>query len=211
MNDILNPGKILLFQIKYFAKCYNLITRTLAPQPSTYFLNQIQNHLESINDEGHQQLDMLMRQKKRQSSLSWTEGYLESLSRNPVLNIRSNKVIGSTESERSRFNVIDAQPDDSISKATHSSPNLVGSDNERSRIEIQDKRKSKCRSRKSEAGPVSNLDFTFFDNLLNKELITMAPVFTKSVMCLCKVCCLLTSCSTCKTRLERCSTSFCSL
>ncbi|CAH8465235.1 unnamed protein product [Schistosoma guineensis] len=187
VNDILNPGKILLFQIKYFAKCYNLITRTLAPQPSTYFLNQIQNHLESINDEGHQQLDMLMRQKKRQSSLSWTEGYLESLSRNPVLNIGSNKVIGSTESERSRFNVIDAQPDDSISKATHSSPNLVGSDSERSRIEIQDKRKSKCRSRKSEAGPVSNLDFTFFDNLLNKELITMAPVFTKSVMCLCKL------------------------
>ncbi|CAH8474996.1 unnamed protein product [Schistosoma rodhaini] len=185
VDDILNPGKILLFQIKYFAKCYNLITRTLAPQPSTSFLNQIQDHLESINDKDHQELEILMRQKKRQSSLSWTEGYLESLSRNPVLNVGRNKVIGSTESERSRFNVIDALPDDS--KAIQSSPNLVGSDSERSRIEIQDKRKSKRRSRKSEAGPVSNLDFTFFDNLLNKELITMAPVFAKSVMCLCKL------------------------
>uniref|UniRef100_A0A5K4F545 Phorbol-ester/DAG-type domain-containing protein n=1 Tax=Schistosoma mansoni TaxID=6183 RepID=A0A5K4F545_SCHMA len=185
VDDILNPGKILLFQIKYFAKCYNLITRTLAPQPSTSFLNQIQDHLESINDKDHQELEILMRQKKRQSSLSWTEGYLESLSRNPVLNVGRNRVIGSTESERSRFNVIDALPDDS--KAIQSSPNLVGSDSERSRIEIQDKRKSKRRSRKSEAGPVSNLDFTFFDNLLNKELITMAPVFAKSVMCLCKL------------------------
>ncbi|CAH8440520.1 unnamed protein product [Schistosoma turkestanicum] len=187
VEDILNPGKILLFQIKYFAKCFNLITRTLAPQASSSFPNQMQNHLEFINDESNQEFEMSLWQKKRQSSLSWTEGYLESLSRNPVLNVDSNEVTCSTGSERSQFDVVNSPSKDSNSKAAHSSPNLVGSDSERGRIEIQDKRKSKRRSRQSEAGPVSNSDFTFFDNLLNKELITMAPVFAKSVMCLCKL------------------------
>ncbi|KAH8851251.1 Protein kinase c eta type [Schistosoma japonicum] len=187
-EDILNPGKMLLFQIKYFAKCFSLITRTLAPQSPSSILNQIQSHLESLNDEDQQQLDVVMRQKKRQSSLSWTEGYLESLSRNPILNVGNNETVSSVTPERCQSNTTDLQPDnDFVSKVTHSSPNLFGSDSERSRIDVQDRRKSKRRSRRSEAGPLSGSDFNFFNNLLNKELITMAPVFAKSVMCLCKL------------------------
>nr|CAH8830779.1 unnamed protein product [Trichobilharzia regenti] len=202
VEDISNPGKILLFQIKYFAKCFTLITRTLAPQTSSSLLDQIKNQIESVNNEDYQQFEALIRQKKRQSSLSWTEGYLDSLSRSPVLFNENNTVTSVLTSSSSAsssssskvppaYYATDSQTDNPVVKvttpSTHSSPNLFTSDNERNRIEVQDRRKSKRRSIKSETSPVLTSNFTFLDHLLDKELVTMAPLFAKSVMCLCKL------------------------